>query len=51
MVVHPDDVCYPWKLGLDEYGFNAGTLRTVQDLEICDSVTYSVHDFAFSSIT
>ena len=36
MVDHPDDMCYPWKLGLDEYGFNAGTLRTVQDLEICD---------------
>ena len=38
IVVHPDDMSHPWQLGLDEYGFNAGTLCTVQDLEVCDTV-------------
>ena len=38
IVVHPDDMCHPSQLGLDEYSFNAGTPCTVQDLEICDTV-------------
>ena len=38
MVFHPDKVSHPSQLGFDEYGFNAGTLCTVQDLKVCDTV-------------
>ena len=37
MIVHPNNVSHPLQLGLDEYGFNAGVLCTVQDLEVCDT--------------
>ena len=38
MVVHPDNVSHLLQLGLDEYGFNAGALCMVQDLEVSDTV-------------
>ena len=41
MVVHPDNVSHPSQLGLDKYGFRAGTLCTVQDLKVCDTVLSS----------
>ena len=38
MIVHPDDIFRPSQLGLDKYDLKAGTLYTVQDLNICDMI-------------
>ena len=45
MVVHPDNLSHQLQLGLDEYGFNAGALCTVQDLKVCYKVLPSVAKF------
>ena len=44
VAIHPDDVCYSWKLGLERVW-----LQWHQDFWSC-IITSSVHDVAFSSI-
>ena len=38
VVVHPDHVTNPSKLGFQYHGLNAGHLGSVQDFEVCDPV-------------